>query len=114
MRHTLLMAKRNGRALPHYRLFTAEWCRAKGVTQASVAAEAGITEGHLSAMSSGLRGVSIPTLFKVAQALNITVGQLFRPPGPPELLERVQGLDEAGKRILARHLDAIEPEHRSR
>ena len=51
--------------------------RARGLTLAAVAEEAGVTKGFLSLAERGQTRVSVPTLLRACAALQIPLGSLF-------------------------------------
>jgi transcriptional regulator with XRE-family HTH domain len=53
--------------------------RRRGLTLAAVAARAGTSESFLSQLERGLTGVTLDTLARLAQALEIKVSDLFEP-----------------------------------
>ena len=59
------------------RLIIKELCKKQGVTIKELAEKVGISANMLSIANSGNKGLSIKTLIKVADALGVSVGELF-------------------------------------
>jgi len=55
----------------------------KDLSVTEVASRAGVTKGFLSLAERGKTRVSVPTLLRICDALDITIGSLFRYPSEP-------------------------------
>ena len=56
----------------------------KGLTLAALAEKTGVTKGFLSQVERGMKAPSISTLMRMAQTLDVTVGELFEGRGQPD------------------------------
>lgn len=71
--------------------------RNNDLTLADVAAQAGISSGMLSKIENGQAATSLDTLARIAEALGVTLSQLFRgfdvPTGGAQLVKATQGME---------------------
>ncbi len=79
-----------------------EWRERRGLTQMKLSAASGVSQDGISSMERGLRSVWPSTARRLAQALDIDVGELVAPPGvsgdPKALAPRIlrRSLEEQG------------------
>jgi len=64
------------------------WRRVRGLTQAALAARAGLTQAAVSGIENGGRDLSVRTLFRLAAALDLTPGALLDGEPPRASLTR--------------------------
>ena len=71
----------------------------RGMSQDELALKAGISRSHLSAIEAAgiVRGVSLNTLFNIAQALNASASDMLKAAEYPELLFTLFSNIAAGK-----------------
>lgn len=65
------------------RIYIAEWCAFRGLSQAELARHAGVSEALISQLFSGQTNGGPRSLEAIAAALRISLGALFRPPPRP-------------------------------
>lgn len=83
--------------------------RARGLTAADVARRLGWYRSNLSAIDAGVRAVSLGRLFRVAECLGCSPGDLLEPvPEHDRPLFRQAGFDEALRQRDLRALDGAE------
>lgn len=88
--------------------------QAKGKSLAETAAEAGVTKGFLSLAERGKTRVSVPTLLRLCDALDVQIGALFDYPAEP-IVHGGKHIDMGGNDIeefmltpsTERHLQAM-------
>lgn len=84
-------------------LFIGEWIARLGLKQKDVAEDAGIGESHLSNIKTeGRQDPSYSTLFRIADAMGITVDDLRHRPPPFSARPPVQPLSPQAQAALAR------------
>jgi transcriptional regulator with XRE-family HTH domain len=82
------------------------WRQARDLTQAALAARAGLPQAAVSAIEAGRRDCSVRTVFRLAAALDLTAGRLLdeEPPRAPLSRHDVDAIARAvvsGRRALA-------------
>ena len=68
--------------------------REKGITLETLAERTGVTKGFLSQVERGMKAPSISTLMRMAQTLDVTVGELFEGKGKPDPVYSLVRVDE--------------------
>lgn len=59
---------------------------ARGLTQAQVASRLGVDRAHVSSLEQGQRNPTATTLWEIASALEVEIGELVSPRDPTEKL----------------------------
>jgi len=93
------------------KLFLRDWRKDRGLTQPALADEAGLHRVTISRLETGREAPTMETVAKLAGALGIEVGELFRPPkrhAPVSWRDRLRALSEPKKRDLALAASASE------
>lgn len=75
------------------------WRRAKGLTQAALAARTGLSQAAVSEIECGRRDVSLRTVFRMAVALDVTPGTLLDADPPRARLDR-QEADAVARAVV--------------
>ena len=104
----LAMAKRD-RKNDRHEVFIYEWRRRLGVTVSTLAANAEIDQGTLSALESGKRRLNLDHIFRIAKALDLKPYYLFLPPDDETLSieAKFREMPPEMKRQALRILDAL-------
>ena len=91
-----------------------EWRRARGFTQEQVAEALDTHKSVVSNYEVGKREPGVATILKLAEALGIPPGDLFRPPDQTSLDTLVSGLDEEARGHLSRAVAALAESYRKK
>ena len=98
--------------------------QARDMSQGQLALLLGVPPTNVSAIERGVRGLSIHQLVKLAQALEVSPGEILNgQPGrasrraaagrPPRRLERIRSLPRTKRRVLYEIIDAFLEKHGS-
>lgn len=85
--------------------------QAKGMSLAAVAAEAGITKGFLSLAERGKTRVSVPTLLRICEVLEVQLGSLFDYPDKEAVVHGGTHMDMGGNDIDEFMLTPVDEEY---
>ena len=100
-RQDWLMARKRPAHLPHPPHFLKEWREERQLTQDQLGDRVGLTHSSISRLETGQSKLTEHAILKLARALQITPGDLFRSP-----------LDEDGVWSLALKISRLPPDQR--